>query len=97
LQDDRRKIPYCSDRKCGYPIGSGGLESAHKFISHTRLKRSGAWWIKENGNAMHRIRCALYNGTFSPVISEGKHTTTVQQSPEDDGVSPSLAETLNFH
>ena len=68
LQNNREKIHYRSDRKGGYPIGSGGIESANKFISHTRLKRSGAWWVKENGNAMLRIRCAIYNGTYDPVF-----------------------------
>ena len=68
LQNNRQKIHYRSDRKGGYPIGSGGIESANKFISHTRLKRSGAWWIKENGNAMLRIRCAIYNGTYDRVF-----------------------------
>ena len=68
LQNNREKIHYRSDRKGGYPIGSGGIESANKFISHTRLKRSGAWWIKENGNAMLRIRCAIYNGTYNRVF-----------------------------
>jgi len=48
----------------GMPIGSGGIESANKFIAHVRLKRSGAWWVVENGNGMLRLRCALYNGTF---------------------------------
>ncbi len=72
LKNNRRRIHYRSDRKGGYPIGSGGIESAHKFISHTRLKRSGAWWVKENGNAMLRIRCALYNGTYDRVFDHYK-------------------------
>jgi hypothetical protein len=72
LQNNREKIHYRSDRKGGYPIGSGGIESANKFISHTRLKRSGAWWIKENGNAMLRIRCAIYNGTYDRVFDSYK-------------------------
>lgn len=60
-------VKCCRDCKGGYPIGSGGIESANKFICHTRLKRSGAWWVKETGNEMLRIRCALYNGTYDKV------------------------------
>lgn len=52
----------------GFPIGSGGIKSANKFICHTRMKRPGAWWVKEIGNAMLRIRCAIYNGTFHRVF-----------------------------
>jgi hypothetical protein len=51
-------------QKGGYPLGSGGIESAHKFIAHVRLKRSGAWWYVENANSILVLRCARYNGTF---------------------------------
>ncbi len=46
LHNNRERIHYHGDRIGGYPIGSGGIESANKFISHTRMKRSGAWWVK---------------------------------------------------
>ena len=52
----------------GFHIGSGAMESANKYISHTRMKRSGAWWQVPSGNAMLRIRCAMYNGTFQQVF-----------------------------
>ena len=35
LTHNRDRIHYRSDRKGGYPIGSGGIESANKFICHT--------------------------------------------------------------
>jgi len=64
------RIDYGSHRKGGYPIGSGGIESAHKFICHVRLKRSGAWWYVENSNRMMALRCADYNGTFERVFQK---------------------------
>ena len=70
---NRDRIHYKSDRKGGYPIGSGGIESANKFICHTRMKRSGAWWVKETGNEMLRIRCAIYNGTYDKVFEKYKN------------------------
>ena len=36
------------------------------------MKRSGAWWVKETGNGMLRIRCALYNGTYDKVFEKYK-------------------------
>jgi hypothetical protein len=57
-------------RRRGLPRGSGGIESANKLICHIRLKRSGAWWLEGNGNAMLRIRCALYNGTFKQIFAD---------------------------
>jgi hypothetical protein len=72
LKNNRERIHYNGDRIGGYPIGSGGIESANKFISHTRMKRSGAWWIKETGNEMLRIRCAIYNGTYDKIFEKYK-------------------------
>jgi len=72
LDNNRKRIHYGGDRKGGYPIGSGGIESANKYICHTRMKRSGAWWLKENGNEMLRIRCAIYNETYDKVFEKYK-------------------------
>src|SRR5262249_15251176 len=68
LQNHRHRINYGSQRRGGYPLSSGGIESAHKFICHVRLKRSGAWWYVANGNHMLALRCAKYNGTFERVF-----------------------------
>lgn len=67
LENNQHRINYKTARKGGYPIGSGGIESANKFICHVRLKRSGAWWYIPNGNHMLALRCAKYNGTFDRV------------------------------
>jgi hypothetical protein len=72
LSNNRERIHYRGDRIGGYPIGSGGIESANKFICHTRMKRSGAWWVKETGNHMLAIRCAIYNGTYDKVFQKYK-------------------------
>ena len=64
LTNQQQHLNYGFARKGGYPLGSGGIESAHKFIAHVRLKRSGAWWYVENANSILILRCARYNGTF---------------------------------
>jgi hypothetical protein len=68
LQNNRDRINYRSQRRAGYPLGSGGIEAAHKFICHARLKRSGAWWYVGNSNHMLALRCAKYNGTFERIF-----------------------------
>ncbi len=72
LGNNRERLHYRGDRIGGYPIGSGGIESANKFICHTRMKRSGAWWVKDTGNQMLAIRCAIYNGTYHKVFQKYK-------------------------
>jgi len=64
LKNNAHRIDYDHNRRGGYAIGSGGIESANKFICHVRMKRSGAWWLKENGNGMLALRCAVVNGTL---------------------------------
>jgi hypothetical protein len=68
LQNNQARINYRSQRRAGYPLGSGGIESANKFICQVRLKRSGAWWYVANSNHMLALRCAKYNGTFERVF-----------------------------
>jgi hypothetical protein len=69
LQRHQERLDYRFARKGGYPLGSGGIESANKFICHIRLKRSGAWWYVTNANQMLALRCAKYNGTFDRVFA----------------------------
>ena len=72
LSAHRGRTTYRTLRRGGYPLGSGGMESANKFICHVRLKRSGAWWYEENSNQMLALRCAKYNGTFKQVFTRDR-------------------------
>jgi len=78
LVNNRDRVQYDSARKGGYPIASGGIESANKFICHVRLKRSGAWWYVANGNKMLALRCAKYNGTFDRLFEVYRQKTLEQ-------------------
>jgi hypothetical protein len=79
LENQQGRFDYDACKAEGMPIGSGGIESANKFIGHVRLKRSGAWWVVENGNGMLRLRCALYNGTFGQVFDKYVNDSTVNE------------------
>jgi len=70
LRNNQHRTHYSRAKKGGYPIGSGGIASANKFICHTQLKRSGAWWLKPNGNGMLRLRCLLVNRTFNDAFAQ---------------------------
>jgi hypothetical protein len=50
LKNNAHRINYRSFKRGQYPRGSGGIESANKFICHVRMKRSGAWWYIINSN-----------------------------------------------
>lgn len=83
LTNNQKRVDYGFARKGGYPIGSGGIESAHKFIGHVRLKRSGAWWYVEKANQMLALRCAKYNGTFDRVFEAYKQRVLQSGAPTD--------------
>jgi len=72
LKSNAHRIDYAAFKRGQYPRGSGGIESANKFICHVRMKRSGAWWYVINGNHMLKLRCAFYNETFDEVFARYK-------------------------
>jgi len=79
------QITYGSHRKGGYPIGSGAIESAHRFIAHIRLKRSGAWWYTENSNAILALRCARYNGTLERLFERKRRPHIAEPHKDENG------------
>jgi hypothetical protein len=47
------------------PIGSGEIESAHRYIIQDRLKVPGAWWKAENVEPMLTLRVVRANGDWN--------------------------------
>ena len=43
------------------PIGSGEIESAHRYVTQIRLKIAGAWWKVENLSKMLALRVLRAN------------------------------------
>lgn len=46
------------------PIGSGAIESAHRYIIQDRLKLAGAWWTGENAHNMLALRTLRANNDW---------------------------------
>ena len=74
LRNNAERLHHRKARKGGYPRGRGGIEAANKGMSHVRLKRSGAWWYREQANHMLALRCAIYHGTFERVFEAYKRS-----------------------
>jgi len=43
------------------PIGSGEVESGHRYIIPDRLKLPGAWWKKQNAQSLLALRVRRAN------------------------------------
>ena len=56
LSHRREQLDYQSALERGLPIGSGEIESAHRYIVQQRLKRPGAWWRAANADHMLALR-----------------------------------------
>jgi DDE_Tnp_1-associated len=73
----------------GLPIGSGEIESAHRYVAQKRLKLPGAWWLVEHAEHMLALRINRLNGDW-----EAYWTALAANPPANDnrsGVSPNLA------
>lgn len=57
----RHQLDYQGAREQGLPIGSGEIESAHRYVVQQRLKRPGAWWKIEQAEAMLALRLNRVN------------------------------------
>lgn len=56
LSNRRNQLNYQDAIRRDLPIGSGEIESAHRYIVQQRLKRPGAWWRAHNAEHMLALR-----------------------------------------
>ena len=56
LSQRREQLDYHRALERDLPIGSGEIESAHRYIVQQRLKRPGAWWRAANADHMLALR-----------------------------------------
>jgi len=59
------QFDYKSALEAGLPIGSGEIESAHRYVIQDRLKRPGAWWKPENAGNMLAMRVLRANNDWN--------------------------------
>lgn len=65
LSNRTDQLDYRNALENGLPIGSGEIESAHRYVIQKRLKLSGAWWKASNVNPMLSLRVVRANDEWS--------------------------------
>jgi hypothetical protein len=65
LQNRPAQLDYLKALREELPIGSGKIESAHRYIIQERLKISGAWWKIDNADKMLALRVTRANGNWN--------------------------------
>ena len=58
------QLDYQGAIEQGLPIGSGEIESAHRYLVQKRLKLPGAWWQAANAEHMLALRVNRANGEW---------------------------------
>lgn len=64
LQNRTDYLDYQGALAQGLPIGSGEIESAHRYVIQERLKLPGAWWKIDTVKAMLALRIKRANGEW---------------------------------
>jgi len=58
------QFKYKDALEADLPIGSGEVESAHRYVTQERLKIAGAWWKEENAQNMLALRILRANNNW---------------------------------
>ena len=70
IEKFKEGMSYKECKERGWPIGSGEVESAHRYIPQKRMKLPGAWWKKEHINPMLAMRVVRANGWWDSFWAE---------------------------
>jgi hypothetical protein len=65
LSERRNQLNYRHALANDLPIGSGEIESAHRYIAQQRLKRPGAWWRVDHAEYILALRINRRNGNWA--------------------------------
>lgn len=64
------QFDYKSAIDADLPIGSGKIESGHRYVIQARLKIAGAWWLQTNADNMLALRVLRENGGWEDYWEE---------------------------
>lgn len=65
LSSREDQLDYKGALEADLPIGSGEIESSHRFVIQERLKIPGAWWREDHAAAMLNLRVVRCNGKWN--------------------------------
>ncbi len=68
FENNKTRMDYYTYRKEGYPIGSGMVEGACKFIVGKRFKDNGMRWTIKDNKAVLDVRLAILNNQLQDMF-----------------------------
>jgi Uncharacterised protein family (UPF0236) len=91
LSGRRAQLDYREALANGLPIGSGEIESAHRYVAQQRLKRPGAWWRVEHAEHMLALRIVRINGDWDAYWDNLKQKPAAANDNARQGLQTSAA------
>ena len=76
------RMDYPSFKDEGYPIGSGQIEGANKWVVGSRMKRSGMQWSREGAARMAVMRALLCSKQPLLEFDDTRHQAYPPPSPQ---------------
>lgn len=81
LSQRREQLDYQSAIERDLPIGSGEIESAHRYIAQQRLKRPGSWWRAANAEHMLALRINRANSQWHAYWADNSRQARCPDEP----------------
>ncbi len=72
LSNRTNQLDYKTAIDAELPIGSGEIESAHRYVIQERLKLSKAWWKAANADSMLALRKVRANNGWNKYWEKAK-------------------------
>jgi hypothetical protein len=72
LKKRTHQLHYDKAIKNNLPIGSGEIESAHRYIIQNRIKITGAWWLIDNAESMINLSVHRANNNWDDYWQNAK-------------------------
>jgi hypothetical protein len=69
-EKNRKRMQYDEFREKGYTIGSGAVESSHKYLIQARMKLAGMRWKENGAEAIINLRNFWYNNRWDEMWTE---------------------------
>ena len=86
LEKNRERMRYDEYLRAGYPIASGVIEGACRYVVKDRLERTGMSWVREGAQAMLDLRCVYLTEEWDTYVAFRVELQTERLYPYRDSL-----------
>jgi hypothetical protein len=86
LEKNRERMRYAEYLAAGYPIASGVIEGACRYVVKDRMERAGMRWTVTGAQAMLDLRSTYVNGQWEAFQSYRIRQETLRLYPNQEAL-----------